>query len=150
MLIHQKTGRFVRMFTYVSSIGILLTGCATQYQSVGMTGGHRDMAGPGKLEMVQFLANGYTSEALTEKYALYRCAEVAKAKGKPFFMLYTSLLNAARDRPSANPQVGIMQGKPAATAFVLLLDAPRPGVHDTQATLDELRDVIATGNLTKT
>jgi len=136
--------------TWALACAIVLSGCATQYQSAGLTGGHRDGHGPGKLEMVQFLGNGYISPELTQKYALYRSAEVAKSKNKPFFVLYDSLRSAARDLPGTTPQVGMIQGKPAATAFLLLLDAPRPGALDTQATLDELQKVVASGELPKT
>jgi hypothetical protein len=129
---------------------LLMSGCATQYQGSGLTGGHSEAKGPGKLELVTFSANGFTSAAIAQKYALYRCAEVAKAKNKPFFMIYESLADAARERPGSQPRVGQALGKPVATAFILLLDAPRPGVHDTQATLDDLREVIATGKIDKT
>jgi hypothetical protein len=135
---------------WVLAGALVLGGCATQYQSAGLTGGHRDGHGPGKLEMVQFMGNGYITQELTQKYALYRSAEVARAKGKPYFVLYDSLRSAARGIPDTIPQVGQIQGKPTATAFLLLLDAPRPGARDTQATLDELRDVVATGELPKT
>jgi len=126
---------------------MLLSACATQYQSVGLTGGHYESKGPGRLEMVSFSANGYTSAALAQKYALYRCAEVAQAKNKPFFIMYDSLSGAARDLPAQQPRVGWVQNKPVATAFLLLLDAPRRGVHETGTTLEELHDIIVTGKL---
>lgn len=140
----------MRRLTALLAACLVLPGCATQYQSSGLTGGHRDMAGPGKLELVQFAANGYTSAELAQKYAMYRSAEVAKAKGKSFFIMYSSLLHATHGRPTSIPQVGIMDGKPIATAFLLLLDAPQPGAHETQAVLDDLREVIATGAIPKT
>lgn len=139
----------IRILTGFATV-VLLSGCATQYQSSGLTGGHSEAKGPGKLEIVSFSANGYTSAALAQQYALYRCAEVAKAHNKPFFMMYESLVDAARERPGSVPRVGQALNKPIATAFILLLDAPRPGVHDTQATLDDLRGVIATGKIDKT
>ncbi len=129
------------------AVALALGGCATQYQSVGFTGGHLNQEGPGKLHMVVFSANGYTSSALTEKYALYRSAEVAQSLNKPFFIMYDSLTSAAMERPSSTPRMGVVQNKPTATAFILPLDTPRPGVHDTKATLDDLRNVIATGQL---
>jgi hypothetical protein len=136
----------IRIVTGLAA-ALLMSGCATHYQSSGLTGGHSEAKGPGKLEMVRFAANGYTSAALTQNYALYRCAEVAQAHNKPFFMMYDSLLSAARELPGSMPRVGLVQNKPTATAFILLLDAPRPGVHDTRATLDDLRNVVATGKL---
>lgn len=106
-----------------------------------------DQAGPGKLHQVVFSANGYTSTALTEKYALYRSAEIAQSLNKPYFIMYESLTSAAIDMPSDTPRMGIVQNKPIATAFILPLDAPARGAHDTRATLDELRNVIANGRL---
>jgi hypothetical protein len=137
-----------RLITSLATI-VVLTGCATQYQSSGFTGGHLDQQGPGKLHMVVFSANGYTAPELAQKYALYRCAEVAQSLHKPFFTMFDSLTSAALERPSSIPRIGIVQNKPTATAFILPLDAPRAGVHDTQATLDDLRDLITTGQLTQ-
>jgi hypothetical protein len=139
----------LRIVTSIAAI-LLVSGCATQYQSVGMTGGHFEEKGPGKLEVVTFAANGYTSAALAQNYALYRCAEVAQARNKPFFLMYDSLVNAARERPGSMPRVGQVQNKPVATAYILLLDAPQPGVHDTRATLEDLKHVIETGKIDKT
>lgn len=127
--------------------GLALSGCATQYQSSGLTGGHLSQEGPGKLHMVVFSANGYTSSELTQKYAMYRSAEVANSLNKPFFIMYDSLTSAAMERPSSTPRMGMVQNKPTAVAFILPLDAPRPGVQDTKAILDDLRSVIATGQL---
>lgn len=139
-----------RLIASLLAAALALSGCATQYQSTGLTGGHLDHPGPGKLYTVVFAANGYTSAGLAEKYALYRCAEVAQSLGKPFFVMYDSLTSAALERPSSTPSIGIVLGKPTATAFILPLDTPRPGVHDTRATLDDLRTVIATGQLEQT
>jgi len=128
---------------------VLLSGCATPYQSVGLTGGHLEQKGPGNLQMVAFSANGFTSAELAQKYALYRCAELAKGKNKPFFMMYNSLIGAATNRPSDTPRVGKALNKPIATAFVLLLDGPRPGAHNTDDVMSDLRSVIETGIIEK-
>lgn len=135
-----------RLFSSLAA-GLLLSACATPYQSSGMTGGHAEAKGPGNLRMIGFGANGYTSSEVTQQYALYRAAEVAQSLNKPFFIMYDSLTSAALERPSAMPRVGMALGKPQAVAFVLLLDAPRPGVHDTRATLDDLAPLIASGKL---
>lgn len=137
----------VRPILLLAAAGVLLSGCATAYQSPGLTGGHYEQKGPGTLELVSFSANGYTKPELAQKYALYRCAERAKAKNKPFFIMYTSLVNAARNVPTDTPHVGLALGKPTATALVLLLDAPRPGAHHTDDVMADLRKVIETGSL---
>lgn len=136
---------YSRLTVVVASL--CLAGCATSYQSAGssITGGHANKQGPGKLEVVEFYGNGFTSLALAEQYATYRCAEIAHAKGKPYFIIYDTLSNAARDLPSFRPLVGSIQNKPHVTSFVLLLDAPRRGAQETKAVLAELRQVIESG-----
>ena len=66
------------------------------------------------------------------------------------FIMYASLVGAALKRPGVAAQVGTVKNKPVVTDFILLLDAPRPSVHDMRAmraTLEELRSVIATGKV---
>jgi hypothetical protein len=126
---------------------ILLSGCATSYQSFGATGGHAEHKAPGKLEHVTFLANGFTSPSVAQHYAMYRCAELAKAKSKPYFMMYNSLVAAALDRPARMPRVGSAQVQTHATTFLLLLDEPRPGAHNTAEVLAELKPVVQSGRV---
>lgn len=132
----------------MAALAAALSGCATQYGGSGLTGGHTERAGPGKLQKVDFHGNGFISADLVQKYALYRCAELAKQKGKPHFVIYESLFAAALDRPSATPRVGTLGNKPSATAFMLLLDAPRAGSKETQAVMDEIEPVIKANNPT--
>lgn len=122
--------------------GIALSGCATQYQSSGLTGGHYETAAPGKLQKVNFSGNGFIAPDLVQKYALYRCAEVAKKSGKAHFVIYDSLVAAAVDRPATMPRVGSVGNKPMAYAFMLFVDQPRSGSKETQAVLDELHAVV--------
>ena len=61
--------------------------------------------------------------------------------------MYASLVGAALKRPGVAAQVGTVKNKPVVTDFILLLDAPRPSVHDMRAMLEELRSVIATGKV---
>ena len=121
---------------------LCLTACATAYQSSGATGGHHESPGPGQMQLVSFSGNGYISAELVQQYALFRCAELAQAKGKAYFLLYDLLGNAARDVPAALPLVGTIQNKPAATAFLLLLDEPRRGALETKAVLEQMRKVL--------
>lgn len=132
------------MKTVLTSLlaGFALCGCATQYQSSGLTGGHYESAAPGKLQKVNFSGNGFIAPDTVQKYALYRCAEVAKKSGKSHFVIYDSLLAAAIDRPASMPRVGSVGNKPMAYAFMLLVDAPRSGSKETQAVLDELDPVV--------
>lgn len=125
-----------------TALALLASGCATQYQSMGFTGGHATAQAPGKLKRVVFSGNGYTTADLTQTYATYRCAEVAQASNKPYFIMYESLFAAAADRPSSTPRVGLVQNKPSSTVFMLMLDIPRPGRLETAAVLRELGPIV--------
>jgi hypothetical protein len=119
-----------------------LGGCATQYQSIGITGGHQDSIGPGHLERIDFSGNGYSEPGKMKVFALYRAAEAAQAKKKPFFVLYDSLLSAAQNRPSEMPRVGTLGGKPWAYAFVKFQDQKVAGANDTAEVLKLYADAV--------
>jgi len=137
----------MRRIIFSLSMLFVLSGCATQYQSRGFTGGHTDQQGPGKLYKIVFAGNGFTSDDIAQKYVLYRSAEIAQSLNKPFFIMYHSLTNAALGQPSNAPSIGIVLNRPTAIAFILPLDVSRAAAHDTKATLHNLRDVIAKGQL---
>lgn len=132
----------MRNISAIAAMGCALAGCATQYGGMGFTGGHAEQAGPGKLQKVDFHGNGFIAADTVQKYALYRCAELAKQKGKQHFVIYESLHTAAADRPASLPRVGSLGNKPSASAFMLLMDAPRTGSKQTQAVLDEIEPLI--------
>lgn len=119
-----------------------LAACATPYQSGGLAGGYYQTQGPGQLLKVTFSGNGYIKSDAVQQYALYRSAEVAKEKKKPYFIIYETLLAASVGKPSELPTVGIVGNKPTAFAFVLFLDSPQPGAKDTDKTLAEIGEVI--------
>ena len=126
-----------------TAIGLAaLSGCATQYQGVGVTGGHFEANGPGKLVKVTFSGNGFITADKVQQYAMYRCAEVAQQGGRAHFVIYDSLMAAAAEQPSRQPRVGTLGGKPTAFAFLLPLDAPRAGSLETKAVLAELEPAV--------
>jgi hypothetical protein len=94
------------------------------------------------LEKISFTGNGYIQAATVQQYALYRTAEVAKQKNKPYFLIYDTLASASLSRPSELPTIGNVGGKPVAFAFVLFLDAPQSGAKDTAQTLKDVGEVI--------
>lgn len=142
---YDSWATMIRLITNTLA-AVLLAGCATTYQSAGLTGGHLDRKVPGgKLEQVFFSANGYTSADLARKYGLYRCAELAQSRNKPYFLLYESLTDAARNRPVPMPLVGSADNKPTASAFIRLLDTHEPGARDTRVVLEDLRTLVETG-----
>jgi hypothetical protein len=122
-----------------------LSGCATQYGSSGLTGGYGESPVNGQLVKVNFYGNGYITADKVQAYALYRCAQVAQAAKKPWFVIYDSLHGAARDLPALQPTVGTLGGKPVAFAFMAMLDAPRPGAQEVSAVLAKLATEVQGG-----
>lgn len=114
-----------------------MAGCSTSYQSeaFGLTGGYTDVVGPGRLHYVTFLGNGFTQPHVSQGYALYRAAEIAQLRGKPYFLMYDSLHGAANNIPTTVPRVGTMINWSTASAFILPLDNPHPQALETRATL---------------
>jgi hypothetical protein len=124
---------------------VLMAGCATPYQDVGgfsLTGGFYETPGAGKMEKITFGGNGYIAPKTVEQYTLYRCAEVARSKNKNHFLIYGTLVDAARKMPADMPTIGMVGGKPTGFAFVLFLDAPEPGSKETEKVLLELAAVV--------
>ncbi|MGB3461333.1 CC0125/CC1285 family lipoprotein [Rhodanobacter lindaniclasticus] len=111
-----------RMLAMVAAA--LLGGCATGYHSDkgvirGYTGGYWEQPGPGELLKVGFSGNGYIDRDTTHAYLMYRCAELALQRHKPYFRLYESLPDAIRDRPSMDLTVGRVAGAMGDWVFVL-------------------------------
>jgi hypothetical protein len=121
---------------------LCLTGCATPYGSTSLAGGHSDAKVNDRLIKVDFFGNGFITSDKVQTYGLYRCAEIADAAKKPYFVVYDSLNAAALNRPSNKPRVGTLGNKPVAVAFVLLEDAPRIGAQKTSAVLAELGPIV--------
>jgi hypothetical protein len=127
----------------VAAAALAAAGCATAYRNdaaSSFTGGGFQGDGPGHLVRIGFSGNGYTSVETVRRYALFRAAEYAKAQGKPYFLLYPRLLDAARDAPGDLPSVGTVGGKSMAVAFVLLLDQEEPRALQTSAILAQLAE----------
>ncbi|MFZ6734950.1 CC0125/CC1285 family lipoprotein [Undibacterium sp. Ji42W] len=127
---------------FLLASSILLSACATSYQSSGITGGYYQIPGPGKLDKVIFSGNGFIKPDSVQDYALYRAAEIAKSKNKPYFILYRTLVHAAKDVPAYSPLVGWMDGKPVAYSFVLYLDEFQTGAFTTATVLTDLAKVV--------
>lgn len=62
-------------------LACLLAGCATGYQSSGLTGGFRDFQVEGDVYRLVFSGNGNTTRETTQTYWLYRAAELTLEKG---------------------------------------------------------------------
>lgn len=122
----------------LAPIACFLAGCATPYASSGYTGGYSESPVNDRLVKVTFSGNGYIDSDRVQAFALYRCAEVAREAKKPYFLLYDSLLAAARGVPSRQPRVGTLGNKPMAFAFVSLEDQYQPGAIEVQEILTTL------------
>lgn len=137
---------FRRFFLMLITVSV--AGCATAYQSgsFSLTGGHYQSSGPGSLEKVSFAGNGFIDSRTVQLFALYRCAEIAKEKNKPYFFIFDGLIAASIPKPSDMPSVGFVDGKPGAFAFMLMLDDPRAGAKETSKVLSELEAVVKPNN----
>jgi hypothetical protein len=119
-----------------------LGGCATSYQSTGFTGGHSLQNGYGRLEKISFAGNGFITPDKVQKYALYRCAEVANEKKKAYFLMYETLVKASLGESTKLPTIGAVGNKPNAFAFVLFLDESRPGALKTAEVIADLSELV--------
>jgi hypothetical protein len=62
-------------------VALSLTGCATAYGPVGITGGYRSDTLAEDRYRVQFLGNGFSDSETAEDYALLRGAELCQTAG---------------------------------------------------------------------
>ena len=68
---------------------LVMQGCATGYRPKGMFGGYEDKLVGENLYEVRFYGNLHTSADRTQKYLLYRCAEVALENNFDSFIIIT-------------------------------------------------------------
>lgn len=111
--------------------GIFLSGCATGYHSQdsvlsGFTGGYSESQGPGELTHVVFNGNGFIKKEKVSLYLLYRCAELAQQKGKPYFTMFASISHAIANRPLSESFATTVGGKPTSSVYILLDDTAAP------------------------
>ena len=66
---------------------LLLTACATAYQSHSFSGGYSSIQLNENSFVVAFVGNGYTSQETSSAYALLRSAEIAKMNGFQYFSI---------------------------------------------------------------
>ena len=145
----RKTGSSMKKFAGIAVAVTLLSGFSVPFfstpyvDSAGSLFGYQSATGPGKLERVMFSANVHTGAEKTQQFALYRCAELANIKAKPYFVIYESLTDAIQDRPAVLPRVGVLGNFPSASAFMLPLDEPRHGSKETARVLEELESLVS-------
>ena len=68
---------------------LVMQGCATGYRPKGMFGGYENKLVGENLYEVRFYRNQHTSADRTQKFLLYRCAEVALENNFDSFIIIT-------------------------------------------------------------
>jgi hypothetical protein len=119
----------------VAALAVTLGGCATGYGKTGLTGGYWDKPGPGELVEVGFDGNGYIAQDTVEMYLLFRSAEIAKLRGKPYFRIYHTLRHAIMDSAMIQADGSSLGGKPYGKVYMLLDDGPVAGALNTDEIL---------------
>lgn len=116
----------MRFLSIAIALPFLLSACSTVYMDarnpLAISGGYWDKPGPGKLTTVGFSANGFTSTETASKLLLRRCSELAKAAGKPHFLVYETPADAVADRPIKDFNVFKLGNKPNPVVYILMQD----------------------------
>jgi len=73
------------MRTIIPLLFLLLTSCATDYQSRGFAGGYSDTQLAPDVFKVTFRGNGYTDPERAQDFALLRAAELTLSNGYHYF-----------------------------------------------------------------
>lgn len=118
----------------------MLSGCATPYQnsSHGITGGYSNISVSNTVEKITFSGNGYLDASTAVDYGLLRSAEYASENGKPYFMMYSTLMDIVRDRPTQKPNIGLIGSFPTSVCYVVLLDDYQDNALKTQDIIEKL------------
>ena len=69
---------------------VTMTGCATNYQSAGFTGGYEETRLDENVFSVNFRGNGYTRRQRAHDFALLRSAELSLMNGYKYFVITQS------------------------------------------------------------
>lgn len=137
----------IQRFLLCAGLMASLSGCTTGYHSadnliLGYTGGYWDRVGPGKLTKVGFSANGFSNPNKVAVNLMYRCAELAQARNKPYFSFYSSIQNAIAGLPTQFADSSMTYGKPEAFGYVLFHDEAQEGALATKEVLEKYQAQI--------
>lgn len=69
---------------------LVISGCATTYQSNGFSGGYSETQLDENIFKVTFRGNGFTNRERTEDFTLLRSAELALQNGYKYFVIVNS------------------------------------------------------------
>ena len=84
---------------FVMFLAILLSGCATSYQTMGISGGFEESNIEGDVWRITFGGNGYATRETVQTYWLYRCSEVALANGFDGFEILSNIQLVKNSNP---------------------------------------------------
>lgn len=73
----------------VSALSIALSGCATKYQEMGLTGGVSAAPITDDTFRISARGNGYTNQATVQDYVLLKAAETTVQSGRTHFVIVT-------------------------------------------------------------
>lgn len=102
-------GQFMRAPYLLFVLVVILSGCATSYQSRGFTGGYSETRLGENIFQVSFRGNGYTGSERASDFSLLRSAELALENGFRYFIIVESKKRSntvARTTPTTSYTTG--------------------------------------------
>jgi hypothetical protein len=84
---------------------MVLAGCVTPYQKLGLGGGFSDFALSDDTYKISFRGNGYTSADIVQDYLLRRCAEITLQNGYRYFVILGANTNSKNSAWTTPAQV---------------------------------------------
>lgn len=126
---------------------MLLAACATGFHNadnpiLGLWGGYWSQKGPGQLVKVGFIGNVNTDYGTVSDYILFRCAQLAKARSMPYFLIYESLPDAVMGKAVAIPTVGSIANSNADYVYMLTTDKMEPAAQSTESVLKKYARIV--------
>ena len=97
----------------------ILSGCATAYAPVGLNhcagfgmcrGGYSETQLDENTFRVSFQGNGKTPRVTTQRYLVYRCAELTRNLGYDYFVFINENTEAVGDKYRANAVIKVFRG----------------------------------------
>jgi hypothetical protein len=82
---------FFKRVLALGCVAFLLSGCATDYQKSGFTGGYSELQLKDDIWRVRYGGNGYTTYETVQTYWLIHCAQMALDKGYSGFEILSDL-----------------------------------------------------------
>lgn len=137
------------------AFALAVAGCATSYQSQGLTGGYAEREISPDVWRIGFAGNGYTTRETVQTFWLYRACEFTLSKGFDGFEVLEPSRLSSRGEGYVLAQAALPDfGKPVFAANIRLLKKPftkrPPRVFDAaelKATLEPRVKTLCDGNV---